>query len=183
MKRLFNILLCAVAIVTLGACNENGNDDGGGKKQTIEQQIQGKWIATRQVVTIKINGQVIDEEDDVLGIGEGLGFAFTEGKQLFALIFEEVDGKAAIESHAYIGQWSVSADKKLTVDYIDDGASEDVEVDFFSMGGVTVESVNENQLVLKMSMTEDFDGETAEIVALAYFARSDVDFSVGGLLD
>ena len=182
MKRLFNILLCAVTIVTLGACNEKGNDDGGGKKQTIEQQIQGKWIATRQVVTIKMNGQVIDEEDDVLGIGEGLGFAFTEGKQLFALIFEEVGGKAAIESHVYVGQWKLDG-KKLTVDYIDDGASEDVEVDLFSMGSVTVESVNENQLVLKMSMTEDFDGETAEIVALAYFARSDVDFSVGGLLD
>lgn len=181
MKRLFNILLCAVAIVTLGACNENGNDDGGKKGATIEQQIQGKWIATRQVVTIKMNGQVIDEEDDVLGIGEGLGFAFTEGKQLFALIFEEVDGKAAIESHVYVGQWSVSADKKLTVDYIDDGASEDVDI--FGMGSVTVESVNENQLVLKMSMTEDMDGQTAEITALAYFARSDVDFSVGGLID
>lgn len=180
MKRLFNILLCAVAIVTLGACNENGNDDGGGKKQTIEQQILGKWIATRQVVTIKMNGQVIDEEDDVLGIGEGLGFAFTEGKQLFALIFEEVDGKAAIESHVYVGQWKLDG-KKLTVNYIDDGASEDI--DFFSMGSVTVESVNENQLVLKMSMTEDMDGQTAEITALAYFARSDVDFSVGGLID
>ena len=180
MKRLFNILLCAVAIATLGACNEKGNDNGGGKKQTIEQQIQGKWIATRQVVTIKLNGQVIDEEDDVLGIGEGLGFAFTEGKQLFALIFEEVDGKAAIESHVYVGQWKLDG-KKLTVDYIDDGASEDI--DFFSMGSVTVESVNENQLVLKMSMTEDMDGQTAEITALAYFARSDVDFSVGGLID
>jgi hypothetical protein len=32
-------------------------------------------------------------------------------------------------------------------------------------------------------MTEDFDGETAEIVALVYFARSNVDFSVGGLID
>jgi hypothetical protein len=180
MKRLFNILLCAVAIVTLGACNEKGSDDGGKKGTTIEQQIQGKWIATRQVVTIKMNGQVIDEEDDVLGIGEGLGFAFTEGKQLFALVFEEVGGKAAIESHVYVGQWKLDG-KKLTVDYIDDGASEDV--DFFSMGGVTVESVNENQLVLKMSMTEDFDGETAEIVALVYFARSNVDFSVGGLID
>jgi uncharacterized lipoprotein YehR (DUF1307 family) len=182
MKRLFNILLCAVAIVTLGACNEKGSDDGGKKGTTIVQQIQGKWIATRQDVTIKMNGQVIDEEDDVLGIGEGLGFAFTEGKQLFALVFEEVGGKAAIESHVYVGQWKLDG-KKLTVDYIDDGASEDVEVDLFSMGELTVESVNETQLVLKMSMTEDMGGQTAEVVALVYFARTDVNFSVGGLID
>ncbi|MBP3426578.1 MAG: hypothetical protein J6K81_07695 [Rikenellaceae bacterium] len=180
MKRLFNILLCAVAMVALGACNDKDDDNGGGKKQTIEQKLQGKWIATRQVVTIKMNGQVIDEVDDVLGIGDGLGFAFTEGKQLFALVFEEVDGKAAIESHVYVGQWKLDG-KKLTVDYIDDGASEDI--DLFSMGAVTVESVNDTQLVLKMSMVEEMDGQKAEVTALCYFARSNVDFNVGSLID
>ena len=180
MKRLFNILLCVVAMATLGACNDNGDDGGGKKRPTIEQQIQGKWIATRQVITIKMDGQVFDEEDDVLGIGEGLGLAFTEGKQLFALIFEEVDGKAVLESHVYVGQWRLDG-QKLKVDYIDDDSSEDI--DLFSMGDVIVESVNDNQLVLKMSMTEEMDGQTAEIIALAYFARSDVDFSVGGLID
>ena len=101
MKRFLKFMLSVAMVVALGACNEKGLDgdngdggsSGGGSSITaVEQQLQGGWIAVRQVVNVKVGDVIIDQEDDILGVGEGMALYFTSGKQLFAMFVEEGEG-------------------------------------------------------------------------------------------
>lgn len=180
MKRFLQFMLCVATIVTLGACgNEKGEGDG--PQDSIEKQIVGSWAATRQVVTIKVNGSVLMEEDDQLTIEDGMVLAFTSGKQVFALMCVEADGKIEVDDHFYAGQWSVDG-QKLKIDYVDDGGEEEDE-GFLDMKDMKVESINATQLVL--SATAESTLETGAVTGTVstsvkiYFTRQnfDLDFS------
>lgn len=182
MKKLLSLLLYAVTIVTLGACNneDDGTKDGqdGQNGQNATQLIEGSWVATRQVVTIKLNGTVFMEDDETLTIEDGIALSFTKGNQLFGLMCQEVDGKIVVDEHFYAGQWAILEGNKLKIDYVDDGDEMENGEGFLDMGDVTIESIDDQQLVLNGVSTSTVETQTVETIVKVYFSRKDFSLNL-----
>ena len=172
MKRFFQFLLCVATVVTLGAC---GNEKGDGPQVPIDKQIVGDWAATRQVVTIKVNGTVLMEDDEPLTLEDGMVLSFTSGKQLFALMCVEVDGKVEVDDHFYAGQWSIDG-KKLKIEYVDNGEEGEGDEGFLDMGDMTIESISDTQLVLVGYSENVVEGQTISTTVKIYLTRQDFEW-------
>lgn len=184
MKRFLKFMLCAAMVVALGACNEKGLDgdngdggsSGGGSSITaVEQQLQGGWIAVRQVVNVKVGDVIIDQEDDILGVGEGMALYFTSGKQLFAMFVEEGEGgKLEVYDAFYAGQWSVDKDNKLTVNYVDNG-DEGLGGDggLLDLESLSIKSISAEQLIFEGTSNYVLDGQSVVLEVIIYVNRED----------